>query len=172
MDEHTIISRVVGGETDAYRLLVDRYHVGLIIHCEGLMKDRDHAEDVAQEAFIKAYQRLNTFDADKAKFSTWLYRIATNYAIDELRKRKHFADVEDIETLVDVTMPYAPMFDEKDAVRMAVARLMPPHYRQVIEAYFWHGKSYKQIAAEHNIPTATVGTWISRAKGQLREELS
>lgn len=170
-DETTLIQSVVTG-SDRYAELVERYHVGLIIHCEQLVHDRDEAEDIAQDAFIKAYQQLRTYNPQKGRFSTWLYRIATNEAIDYLRSRKRRIDVEDIERVAEATMPTYIEDDERQMVRQAVLELMPPEQRRVIEAYYWEGKSYQQIADEMNTPLNTVRTWIRRAKVQLREKLS
>ncbi len=62
--------------------------------------------------------------------------------------------------------------EEKREVQTAVANLMPPEYRHVIEAYYWQGKSYQEIADGINMPINTIRTWIRRAKLQLKEELS
>lgn len=167
--EHHIIQAVINGDTDQYRTLVERYQTGLIIHCENLVKVRADAEDIAQDAFIKAYSSLASFDAKKAQFSTWLYRIATNKAIDYLRKSKHTFHADDVEALADTTMPATLSEDEIVALHQAVDTLEPPVYSQVIKAYFWEGKSYHTIASELNVTTNTVGTWMRRAKAQLKE---
>ena len=171
MKENEVIRAVVAG-ADRYEELVTRYHVGLIIHCDNLIKDRDAAEDIAQEAFIKAYLDLNKYDPDKAQFSTWLYRIATNLAIDYLRKQKRRVTVEDIEAIAEATMPAYIEEEQKQEIRKAVLNLVPPKYRQVIEAYYWDGKSYQQIADEMQAELNTVRTWIRRAKLQLKDQLS
>lgn len=171
MNETEVIEAIVAG-TDRYEELVQRYHIGLIIHCDRLVGDRDLAEDIAQEAFVKAYLQLEHFDPQRARFSTWLYRIATNTAIDHLRKNKHFAIVDDIEALAEQTMPTFLEDEQKREIQTAVANLTPPAYRAVIEAYYWEGKSYQQIAKQTNVPINTVRTRIRRAKLQLKEQLS
>jgi len=170
-NEEIIIQAVLDG-ADRYEELVRRYHVGLIIHCEHIIGNRDDAEDIAQEAFIKAYLELNTFNVKKAHFSTWLYKIATNLAIDFLRKNKRRVNVDDIETIAEATMPAYLEEDEKWAVVQAVTRLHPPEFRHVIESYYWEGKSYQDIADEANIPINTVRSRLRRAKLQLKEMLS
>jgi RNA polymerase sigma-70 factor, ECF subfamily len=172
MDETTIIKSVIGGDINQYEQLVTRYHVGLIIHCERLTGDRESAEDIAQEAFIKAYERLSEFDSSKSRFSTWLYKIATNKAIDYLRANKRRVPAEDIEALADAAAPDYAAEEQNRLVRDAVAKLQPPTHRQVVEAYYWHGKSYQEIADELNTPINTVRTWLRRAKEQLRSDLS
>lgn len=172
MDEQTIIQSVLQGDINQYEQLVSRYHIGLIIHCERMTGDRDTAEDIAQEAFIKAYERLREFDGTKSRFSTWLYKIATNKALDYLRANKRRMPSEDIDDLADEAAPDYAAEEERRHVRDAVAKLQPPTHRQVVEAYYWHGKSYQQIADELNTPINTVRTWLRRAKQQLRSDLS
>jgi RNA polymerase sigma-70 factor (ECF subfamily) len=170
-NEKTIIQAVLTG-ADRYEELVRRYHVGVIIHCEHIVGDRDDAEDIAQEAFIKAYMKLGKFDTSKARFSTWLYKIATNLAIDFLRKNKRRVQVDDIEAIAEATMPAYLEEDEKQAVIQAVTKLHPPEFRHVIEGYYWEGKSYQDLAKEANIPLNTVKSRLRRAKLQLKEVMS
>jgi RNA polymerase sigma-70 factor, ECF subfamily len=170
-DEKELIQAVTTKDRELYGELVGRYKVGLIIHCENIVKDRDAAEDIAQESFIKAYYRLDEFDADKGRFSTWLYKIATNHALNYLRKNKRQVTIEDIELLADQTMPVGLDESEKQIVRDAITTLEPPKYGDIIKAYFWDGKSYSEIAKEYDTTTNTIGTWIRRAKAQLKERL-
>lgn len=172
MNEDAIITNVLAGDTDAYSELVSRYHVGLIIHCERLLGDRNEAEDIAQEAFIKGFNSLDSFDSDKARFSTWLYKIATNKALDILRKNKRVLPTEDVEQLAETAAPDYELEETKRTVRDAVAKLEPPTHRQAIEAYYWRGESYQQIAASLDVPINTIRTWLHRAKKQLRSDLS
>lgn len=171
MDEAEIIAAIVNG-VDRYEELVERYHTGLIIYCERLVGDRADAEDIAQEAFVKAYFKLKAFNPAKARFSTWLYKIAANLAIDHLRGKRRRVNVEEIESMAETTMPTQLADEEKREVRRAVHNLTPPAYRQVIEAYYWQGKSYQQIADNAQVPINTVRTWLRRAKAQLKENLS
>ena len=173
MNELEIIQQVRAGDLQAYGKLVERYRVGLIIHCDRLLGDRDEAEDIAQKACIKAYERLDSFDSSKARYSTWLYRIATNMALDLLRAQKRRAprDVEDMAAAEGLDA--ALMHDETiREVRAAVLALMPPEQRRVIEAFYWEGKGYQAIADEMGVPINTVKSWMHRAKQQLRSKLS
>jgi len=170
--EKLIITRVLDGEPDAFRELVERYQTGLIIHCENILNDRQEGEDMAQEAFIKAFQKLSTFSSDKARFSTWLYRIASNLCIDFLRKNKKVVNVEDIERYIQAIDPAYIEIDEIEKIRILVEQLEPPKYAKVIKAYFWEGKSYQEIATTFDTTTNTIGSWINRAKSQLKEQLA
>jgi len=172
MDEETIVTAVLRGDSGQYRLLIERYHVGLIIHCERLVGDRQTAEDIAQEAYIAAYQKLESFNPRKARFSTWLYRIATNKALDYLRAHKRVIPNENVDELSEEAAPDYETMERNNEVREAVQALEPPTFKQVIEAYYWQGKSYEQIATDMSIPINTVRTWLRRAKVKLRSELS
>jgi RNA polymerase sigma-70 factor, ECF subfamily len=173
MNESEVIKQVCAGDIEQYGQLVERYRVGLIIHCDRLLGDRDEAEEVAQKAFIKAYEKLPDFDGGKARYSTWLYRIATNMALDVRRAQKRTvpSDMEDAEGAE--ALDAALMHDETiREVRAAVLALMPPEQRRVIEAFYWDGMSYQAIADEMGVPLNTVKSWIRRAKQQLRSKLS
>jgi RNA polymerase sigma-70 factor, ECF subfamily len=172
MKETQLIAKITAGDSESYRELVERYQTGLIIHCENILKDRQEGEDAAQEAFIKAYQNLKNFSADKAQFSTWLYRIATNLCIDQLRKNKRKVNVKNIENHLEAILPRHIEEEEIDFIRTAIETLEPPKYAEIIKAYFWEGKSYQEIAESYKTSTNTIGTWISRAKLQLKEKLS
>ena len=172
IDEQKHITQILNGDTNAYRGLVDRYQTGLIIHCENILKNRHDGEDVAQEAFIKAYKNLNNFSKDKAQFSTWLYRIATNLCIDLLRKNKRQVHIKDIEERLEVVQFNHIQEEEIQHLRKVIQELEPPKYAEIIKAYFWEGKSYQEIAEKYETSTNTIGTWMSRAKVQLKEKLS
>lgn len=171
-DEQTTIAAILSGHPERYADLVTRYHIGLIIHCERIVGSRDDAEDVAQEAFIKAYQQLHKFNSKQGRFSTWLYKIATNIALDFLRRHKRQLRVDNLDDFLEATMPTYLQDEERRAVQKAVTELMPPEYRKVIEAYYWHGKNYQQIADELGTPINTIRTWMRRAKLQLKGKLA
>lgn len=169
MNEQQLIRLVQDGESDAYRSLVERYQVGLIIYCNRFVQDRDVAEDIAQEAFIKAFYSIGEFDSTRAAFSTWVYRIANNTAKDYLRKARVTTPLPDY----DIPSESATLSEsEANEIRHAVSQLEPPEYAHAIRAYYWEGKRYDTIAKELNVPAATIGTWIRRAKVKLRKELA
>lgn len=171
MDEEQIITRVRSGDADNYADLVERYWIGLVIYCERLVGDRMEAEDIAQKSFIKAYEKLHAFNPKKGRFSTWLYKIAANEAIDVLRKNKKVI----LSDTVEDTEPVMPDFLSEELlreVRDAVLALVPPEHRRAVEAYYWEGKSCQAIADEMQVPLNTVKSWLRRAKIQLRKALA
>lgn len=172
INEKECITQILNGESDAYRQLVDRYQTGLIIHCENILKNREDAVDIAQEAFIKAFNKLDNFSTEKARFSTWLYRIATNLCIDLLRKNKRKVHIKNIEEQLESTLPHHIEEEQIQHIRTIIEELEPPKYAEIIKAYFWEGKSYQELANSYNTSTNTIGTWMRRAKLQLREKLA
>ena len=169
MSEQQIITLIKNGEHEAYRQLVERYQVGLIIHCDRLVRDRDVAEDIAQEAFVRAFYTINKFDQSKGSFSTWLYTIATNKAKDHQRKSRRTLPLPEHDIVSTVAVLSESELSE---IRRAVDTLEPPEYATAVCAYYWEGKRYETIARELGVPVGTVGTWIKRAKTKLRKELA
>jgi len=173
IQEQTVITAVQDGDHEQYRYLVERYHQGLIQHLYNFMHDVDDAEDVAQEAFIRAYDKLSQYDSTYA-FSTWLYKIADSIAYRHLKQIKRTVDVDEF---AEVLADDKPTLDEitdsaltRQRVADAVAKLST-EYRQVVTLYYWDGFSYEDIATVTERPIGTVRTWLYRAKEQLRKEL-
>lgn len=172
MDEEHTITAVRHGDSNQYAHLVERYWVGLVIYCERIIGDRAEAEDIAQKAFIKAYDNIGQFDPSRARFCTWLYKIARNLSLDLLRATKRTALVASDE--FELLEPATVIEHEQIVldVRRAVQQLEPHELQIAITAYYWEGKSYQAIADELGVPLNTVKTWLHRAKQQLRSKLS
>ena len=171
--EKAIISEVLSGQQDQFRFLVERYHRGLVTHLYNLIHEQQTAEDIAQEAFIRAYDKLSLYNETYA-FSTWLYKIADNIAFRQLKQTKPQLDISKIDNnLPSGDSSLAEHTDKlfaKEAVRVAVNKL-PIQYRQVISLYYWDNFSYEDIAEIMEKPVGTIRTWLFRAKDDLRKEL-
>lgn len=171
--EKAIISEVLSGQQEQFRFLVERYHRGLVVHLYNLINDQHTAEDVAQEAFIRAYNKLSQYNEVYA-FSTWLYKIADNIAYRHLKQIKKTTDFDAIEELVPDDKPSLEQTTDKiftkEAVRSSIETL-PIIYRQVIALYYWDDFNYEEIAVIMERPVGTIRTWLHRAKEDLRKEL-
>lgn len=171
--EKAIISEIRSGHPEQFRFLVERYHRGLIQHLYNLIHDEQTAEDVAQEAFIRAYNKLAQYNEAYA-FSTWLYKIADNIAFRHMKQTKVMRNIDEIEELIPDDKPsIAEMTDKmfaEQTVRKALDTL-PIAYRQVVALYYWDDFSYEEIAQIMDRPIGTVRTWLRRAKEELRKEL-
>jgi len=168
-DEIELIARIVNGESECYRTLVDRYKQDMYRHCFFIVHDEDDAEDAAQEAFIRAYVYIKRFDPEKASFKTWLYTIGTRECLQTLRKRRTLPLTD--EDLLESTLAPTDQIVRDHELRDAVLAL-PTNYQAVITLHYWHGESYQAIATSLQVPIGTVRGWLHRAKQQLKEALS
>ena len=171
--ETAIINEVLEGNQDQFRLLVERYHRGLVQHLYNIMKDGHMAEDIAQDAFIRAYEKLSQYD-ERYAFSTWLYKIADNLAYRQIKRLKPAADIDELQEFIADERPTAGEETDKSMAQTAVRRALdklPLDYRQVVTLYYWDNRSYEEIAVIVERPIGTVRTWLFRAKDQLRKDL-
>jgi len=156
-------------DQESYRELVKRFQSKLMRYANYLTGDEQKASDVVQEAFIKAFVNLNSFDVTKS-FSTWIYRIVHNQAINELKKyAKEIAMDEkfDIKDNKDIELDL-----EKKEVREKVLKCLlqlPLTYREPLMLMYFDDKSYQEISDILRLPIGTVGTRINRAKAAMKK---
>jgi RNA polymerase sigma-70 factor (ECF subfamily) len=169
-NEQELIQQILQGDSESYGLLIDRYKNGLYYHCYSIVRNEDTAEDIAQETFIQAYTSLKKYNS-KYRFSTWLYKIATNKSIDYLRKKSpELLQDEDLKKLKSHHL--LPHEQAEHAELHAAVDSLPANYRSVLSLYYWQGQDYKEIAEIMEVPVGSVKGWMSRAKEILRKEMS
>jgi RNA polymerase sigma-70 factor (ECF subfamily) len=160
------------GEPGAFEELVERTHRRVYTLAHRLVGDRHEAEDVAQEAYMRAYRSLRGFRGE-ARFETWLYRITTNAAMSHLRRRGRFGDVlaEGDERLSREPEPRdLDEVVERDEVERALAAL-PPGQRTVVLLKDVYGFSCQEIGDEIGISEGAVKVRLHRARRRLKEEV-
>ena len=172
MDEKEIIKQILAGKIEKYQQLLERYQPGLVHHCFAMTHDAEIANDLTQEACIKAYFQLKRYKQEY-RFSTWLYKIATNLCFDFLKKRRHIS-LEDIpEQVSNLPSPQEQAVQNESASELHTAiKELPLKYQTVISLYYWQERSYEEIAEIMQVPLGTVRTWLKRSKEQLKEVLN
>jgi len=176
-DDSAVVTAFLAGEERAFTELVERYQTRLLNFIYRTIGDRDRAEDLVQEVFIRVYRHLNRFDRSK-KFSTWAYTIASNLAKNELRNRSRNPLVlfqtmqgsnEDEDRPLqfeDTTSRPDDMYRKRhlrELVEDTVAKL-PEHHRQVFVLRELEGKSYEEIAEITDCNLGTVKSRLNRAR--------
>jgi RNA polymerase sigma-70 factor (ECF subfamily) len=181
--DQRLVERVQRGDKAAFDLLVAKYQRKIFRLLSRLIRDAAEVEDVAQEAFIKAYRALPNFRGDSA-FYTWLYRIAINTAKNHLVSQGRRApttteaDIEEAETfddgehLRDLNTPDSMLLSKQvaEAVNRAIDQL-PEDLRTAIVLREIEGLSYEEIAESMNCPIGTVRSRIFRAREAIAQEL-
>ena len=172
------MARVRGGDEAAFVLLVGRYKDELTNFAERYLGDRDDAEDVVQEAFVRVWRKRVSF-APGGRFSTWLYTIAANLAKTRLRRRVLWkfvrlgspdgapADIPDDAAGADV---HAEEAIREERIQQALGTL-PPKFRAIVVLRDIQQLSYEEIAAITGCAMGTVKSRINRARALLREQL-
>jgi RNA polymerase sigma-70 factor, ECF subfamily len=178
--DQTLIDRCLAGQTEAFGLLVERYQhrlYGSLVHVVG---SRDLAQDIAQDAFTNAFEKLGTFRGQSA-FYSWLFRIALNAAVSARRKTRRVTgsveahrDATGAEP-VDMSASSAPdhaahVEDRQQLVRRALAQL-PDEYRTALVLKEMDDLKYEEIAELLGVPLGTVRSRIHRARQELRARL-
>lgn len=187
-DDLTLVKRVRGGDQRAFKLLVERYQRKVYAVALGMLKDKEEAMDVSQEAFVKVYKYLDHFKGD-ASFYTWLYRITVNICIDIIRKRAGAGgeSVEFDETLpMDVSEANIGALGsrlgtnpQKSALRRELAEkiqealaTVPEKHRAILLLREVEGMSYEDLSRTLDIPKGTVMSRLFHARAKVQKILS
>ena len=170
-DEAELIRDSIAGDNPSFAELVRRHRSFVLALAYRLCGDRAQAEDIAQDVFVRVWQALPGFRF-QAAFRTWLYRIATNVAIEQLRHVKPTADIEDIPLAAQDTPEDTALRTEQcRAVRDAVLQL-PLQSRLVLILREYEGLCYKEIASTLDIPIGTVMSRLNYARQRLHQDLA
>jgi RNA polymerase sigma-70 factor (ECF subfamily) len=184
LTDEELVSRVLAGEQDLFEVLVVRHQRRIVRYLARMVHDPDQAEELAQVTFVKAFTRLASFDP-AYRFTTWLYRIASNAAIDHFRRRRF--------TPLSLDRPLDPggegrmgmqfpspapgpeelaLRGETGALLRAAVDRLPAEYRQLIALRHGAECSYGEIAEITGLPMGTVKNRLFRARNKLHQLLS
>lgn len=180
VDENKLVNKAVKGDNSAFEALMEK-HMGIIYNIALRMAaNQDDAEDMTQEIMIKIFRSLGSFKGN-SKFSTWIYRVAVNTCLDELKKKKNKKHLsldaeisgDDGENQIEIKddSPSPEKLAEQNELRDMVAaavKLLSDEHRAVIVLRDIRGMSYSEIAGILGCSDGTVKSRISRARAQLK----
>jgi RNA polymerase sigma-70 factor, ECF subfamily len=166
------VSLALGGSQPSFQEIVRRYERPVYNLICRIVHDPALAEDVAQDAFLKAFRSLAAFDSNR-RFSSWIFRIANNAAVDALRRRR----VDPIAHSDTADPPPAPAAEPVELAALAEALgaaldALRPDWRAAIVLRYHEGRSYEEIAEILDIPEGTAKTFVHRARKQMADTLT
>jgi len=173
-NDRIVVGQIIAGQKDLFRLLVRQHEKAVFGMGLSFFRNSDDASDFTQEVFLKAYRGLSRFEG-RSRFSTWLYKIAYNTALNEVNRRKEYQSLaeEDTDKLVnnkETPERQALRNAAREAVQAALKEL-PERFRVCVDLFFFYDRSYNEIEAITGIPVNTIKSHVFRAKIILREKL-
>jgi RNA polymerase sigma-70 factor (ECF subfamily) len=187
LTDQDVVLRARSGQEAAYRELIRRYERPIFALLFRMVRDRELAEDLAQETFVKALNAIDSYRPE-FKFSSWIFKIANNAAIDHLRRREldtlsldgspHAETPEAMQaTALQIGARQESPLDTVEAKELggaieAAIGSLRPEYRSCILLRHVEGRAYEEIAEILNLPLGTVKTYIHRARNELRLSLA
>lgn len=169
LTDEKIVELVRNNDKDLYAHIIKRYQEKLIRYADYLINDENIAADIVQESFIKSYVYLNGFD-NKKKFSSWIYRIVHNEAMNAIKKqKKHIPLYKDVDFDSGINLEENLIKKELKLHTDRCLNQMQSMYREPLVLYFLEEKSYEEIGDILRIPIGTVGTRINRAKAIMQK---
>lgn len=166
-----LVEKVKNGDRKAYSTLVRRHQKALLRMCMRFVKDLDTAEDVVQDSFIKAYERLSTFEA-RASFKSWLFQIAVNTARNKLRERREGTmDIDDVQlgvaAIAETTLVQGTIAD----LLQKFVDLLPPRQKMALVLRVYEDMSFNEIANIMECPYDTAKANYRHALMKLKTDL-
>lgn len=160
-----VIAEVLSGNKQAYAFIIQKYQQKLFNIALRITHNQEDALDVTQESFLNAYHNLNKFDINRS-FLPWLIKITTNNALQNLRKRKSTADIDNYKHLLCKHENH-----DKKIFLEKILNSLPYDYKIIIELKHYQEYSYADIAKELNISEAAVKSRLFRARKYLQDEI-
>lgn len=178
LSDNDLIRVVMEQNPEAYKILFKRYEKSLFVYIFHLVRNKDEVEDLLQNVFTKTYKNLHRFDLER-KFSSWIYRISHNEAVNFIKRRskRRLVSWEDITTSKDKLITSVEAEDSAEIfMHKEIAKemddaldMLPVKYKRILLLRYFNEYSYQQIGDILDKPVNTVGTLINRAKRKLVE---
>jgi len=170
-EDRIIVAQVASGQTELFRLLVKRHEQAVYGMGISFFRNTEDASDFTQEVFLKTFRNLSRFEG-RSRFSTWLYKIAYNTAINNITRKKEYHSLVEDESAPDNDTPERELLRSlaRNAVREAITEL-PERFRVCVDLFFFYDRSYQEIEAITGYPVNTIKSHVFRAKKILKEKL-
>lgn len=170
-EDRIILEEIQRGQKELFRLLVKRHEQAVYSMGLSFFRNAEDASDFTQEVFIKVYRSLAQFEG-RSRFSTWLYAIAYNTAINNVKRKKEYRSLSGDDIIPDTVTPEQKMMRKvvQEAVLDAVKDL-PERYQICVDLFFFYDRSYPEIEAITGYPVNTIKSHVFRAKKLLRSRL-
>lgn len=168
------IDKVLRGDTQAYSVLVDRYKQMVFTLAIKVLKNREEAEEVAQDVFVKIYQVLGTFKGE-SKFSTWVYKIAYHRSLDHLRSNKRKVETVGLDTCPEhfssslKNDPEILEANENSGIIENALKQLSAEENVLITLHYYEGLSLKEISGIINLPANTIKVRLFRCRKRLAQ---
>jgi len=174
--DDSIIEGCAEGKRSAQSALFNRYAPSMLAVCMRYARDRDEAEDILQEAFIKIFRNISTF-RNEGSFEGWMKRVMINHALNYYRKKRKMPFMEDINAINETDIldreDPDPLPSPVSAEKLtSLIQKLPPGYRMVFNMYVFEEFSHKEISMELNISENTSKTQLLKARRMLRKKIS
>ena len=170
IDDQELVRRVLAGQTDDFRVLVDRHQQSIFRIASGLVGNREEAQDVTQEAFLAAFANLSGYDSSRAAFSTWLFTIARNRCLNLLKRRRPIA-LNALDSIGDVASADPIVSQELSQQLDRALASLPVEQRSAFVLAEIEELTYAEIARIERTSIGTVKSRIHRAKQRLQSLL-
>ena len=171
-DDRMITAQIVSGQKELFRLLIKRYEQAIYGMGISFFHNSEDAADFVQEVFLKVFRSLPRFEG-RSRFSTWLYKIAYNTAINSITRVKEYQSLAEDEIAGKDCSPERKLLINlaREAVLEAMKEL-PERFRACVDLFFFYDRSYQEIGAITGYPVNTIKSHVFRAKKMLREKLA
>jgi RNA polymerase sigma-70 factor (ECF subfamily) len=180
LEDAQVVRQILRGKQESFGVLVERYQKPIFNFIYRFYGNYELAQELTQETFLRCYQFLKSYDPDR-KFSTWLYTVAKNLCIDELKKQRaaHEVPLEDVLPAVDAKDREGAVVKnqqlecirrEEDFKLLEALQELPAAARTVLLLHYFQGLSYQEISETLGLPVSTVKIRIFRAKKSLLEK--
>jgi RNA polymerase sigma-70 factor (ECF subfamily) len=169
VEDAALVTRTLGGDPAAFGILVERYQRPLYTVAFRMLSNSDDARDATQTAFVRAYERLSTFNPDH-RFFSWIYRIVINECLNLIRNRRPEEALTPAMAAAGSPFETAASHERRDQVQAALLELSPD-YRAVVVLRHFGGLSYDEVASALGVPAKTVKSRLHTARQRLGELL-